>query len=276
MQHKIENGPFKGSTFESTDTYVTADDSGNERSNVFLTKMTQMFLSIFDPLAGWGVTISGELEKLDLVPLANQYQPQGGGYVPTAKFTAKLLNPNGVTVATASSLWTIDGPTAWEKGETNARLRLYDALGLQSKFGAQDVPPVQHSRPRLQSVPLKEQRRVEVRPAEPVETSVPEAKPLEAESPTSGAETDTAKSVAETDADNDSTVVGVEPAKVVSSEVPAQSQIELGSEATADAPPAAMLAQIERLAKLMSKPVPKLATRVEATDFLKRLQKGEV
>ena len=271
MQLKIENGPFNGTEFQKSDTYESYNDDGISRSNVVLAKLTQMFLSVFSPIEGWAVTISGELEKLDLVPLNYERSDHAPQHVPTAIFTAKLINPTGVVVATASTLWTIDGPTAWEKGETNARTRLYEAVGLQSKFSSDFGASSNTTRAKLHAVPAVEQRRVVVKPAEPepdATSKMDEAKVDEVKQ----AASQESKEVAEAPS-NDETPDAAKP--VVESEPSHQGEISLDGDLDPEAPPAAMLSQIDRLAKLMGKTVPTLKTRAEATDYLKRLQKGE-
>ncbi|MCD9046923.1 hypothetical protein [Luteimonas sp. MHLX1A] len=267
MQLKIENGPFNGTEFNPTDTYEKFSDDGSSSNNVLLAKLTQTFLSVFDPLKGWGVSITAELEKLDLVPLSDAFAERAAQYVPTARFLAKLVNPQGVVVATASTLWTIDGPTAWEKGETNARTRLYEAVGLQSKFGNAGpsgggyVP-----RAKLHAVPTREQKRVEVKPAESADSSTTPPAGVENEA-TASAQVQTTAPEVQQAAPTTTTSAPQEPSS--------QSRIDLGDGHDPDAPPQAMQIQIERLAKLMGKTVPVLRTRAEATQFLTKLQRGE-
>lgn len=132
----INDGPFAGTSFtfqEAVRSLVGTDQT--EKAAILMSALNQVFLKHYDPKEGWAVIIEGSMVGLDMSPLpaeSDQVRP-----VPCAKFDARLISPEGRTLATASSIWTICGPTSWEKGETNARLRLYEASGLQTRF---DLP----------------------------------------------------------------------------------------------------------------------------------------
>lgn len=129
----IHDGPFAGTSFtfqEAIQSLVGPEQI--EKAAILMPALNQAFLKHYDPKAGWAVVIEGAMVGIDMTPL--QTESLSGQPVPCAKFDAKLICPAGRTLATASSLWTICGPTSWEKGETNARLRLYEASGLQTRF----------------------------------------------------------------------------------------------------------------------------------------------
>lgn len=133
---EIHDGPFAGTSFtfqEAVQSLVGIDQI--EKAAIMMSALNQAFLKHYDPKAGWAVVIEGAMVGIDMSPLPSESAT--GQPVPCAKFDAKLISPEGRTLATASSLWTICGPTSWEKGETNARLRLYEASGLQTRF---DLP----------------------------------------------------------------------------------------------------------------------------------------
>lgn len=132
----IQEGPFAGTSFtfqEAVQSLVGIDLI--EKAAIMMSALNQAFLKHYDPKAGWAVVIEGAMVGIDMSPLPSESAI--GQPVPCAKFDAKLISPEGRTLATASTLWTICGPTSWEKGETNARLRLYEASGLQTRF---DLP----------------------------------------------------------------------------------------------------------------------------------------
>lgn len=129
----IHDGPFAGTSFtfqEAIQSLVGLEQI--EKAAILMPALNQAFLKHYDPKAGWAVVIEGAMVGIDMTPLSTE--SLSGQPVPCAKFDAKLICPAGRTLATASSLWTICGPTSWEKGETNARLRLYEASGLQTRF----------------------------------------------------------------------------------------------------------------------------------------------
>ncbi|OGU21646.1 MAG: hypothetical protein A2580_18225 [Hydrogenophilales bacterium RIFOXYD1_FULL_62_11] len=137
---QINIGPFRGTQF-TPEQMFTPDPlaSGyDQRQVVMLPALTQAFLETYDPKEGWAVEVSTEVLNIDMHPLDRDgVQPSSA--VPCALFKASLTDPQGRTVATASTVWTISGPTEWEKGESNARTRLYEACGLQGRFG--NPPP---------------------------------------------------------------------------------------------------------------------------------------
>ena len=120
--YQINEGPFAGAQFTDAEVFQRPDSEAEH--GILMGAMTQRFLQKFNPTEGWSVEIKGELIGVDMPPIGDTSP------VPCALFKAELRSPENRVVATASSVWTITGPTAWEKGETNARQRLYAAAGL--------------------------------------------------------------------------------------------------------------------------------------------------
>ncbi len=307
----INNGPFKGETFDASEGYQSVSDDGQVRINIAMARLTQRFLERFPPVDGWSVTINGEFLPMDMVPLPREGQVGAMQHVPSAKFIATLLNAQDRIVGQASTLWTIQGPTDWERGETNARQRLYEAMGLQSRFGEQQSEAV--ARPRGSS--LATVSTIHAAPTKPVTVSPvieePVSRPAE-EQPQPAAEsvTDPVTGPAATEPSTTEPAASkprgrgkakqeaaaapaasvdqasAEPAPATESagntatqaesttdEAPTQGGMDLGeSDPQQQPPPAAMLTQINRLAQLLQKEVPELATRADATAFLASLQ----
>src|SRR5690606_35764417 len=168
---KIKHGPFAGNEFEVNEAYTAINDDGTLRQQVLLATATQRFLEKFPPHEGWSVQVAGELLPLEMVPLTGPVPEDGyrvnAQHVPAAKFVATLTNPSGVVVGSASTLWTISGPTAWERGETNARTRLYEAMGLQIRFGeALPAPESRRQAATVTALPTPDVRPVVVKPIE--------------------------------------------------------------------------------------------------------------
>src|SRR5690606_35785947 len=274
---KIKHGPFAGNEFEVNEAYTAINDDGTLRQQVLLATATQRFLEKFPPHEGWSVQVAGELLPLEMVPLTGPVPEDGyrvnAQHVPAAKFVATLTNPSGVVVGSASTLWTISGPTACERGETNARTRLYEAMGLQIRFGeALPAPESRRQAATVTALPTPDVRPVVVKPIEeepvkahaatapttgeatqaPVQAPMPEPAPVGAPG---------------------HVVPAVQAQPEATAEAPQQQGMELGDGDPDSMPPAPqMLQQITRLAKLMGKEVPHLATRKDATAFLAKLQ----
>lgn len=282
----INNGPFKGETFDATDGYQTTMEDGQVRTTIAMARLTQRFLERFPPAEGWSVAITGEFLPMDMVPLPRNGQVGDMQHVPSAKFVATLFNCNRL-IGQASTLWAIQGPTDWERGETNARQRLYEAMGLQTRFGE----PMSEQVPRARTGGIASVSTIHAAPAKPVTVSPVNEEPVSRstpEEPTPAAESP--KDQAPEPASNRPrsrgkgrqessaapAATGSEPATSPSGENPSapnQGAMELGeTDPQMLPPPEAMLAQIKRLAQLMQKEVPELATRAQATAFLAGLQ----
>lgn len=285
----IQNGPFEGTFFDQGETYLAETDDGSVRYGVHLSRLTQQFLTVFKPSEGWSVSIEGEIKPFDMVPLPNR-DPAAvdpGQHVPTALFVASLRNSQGRVIATASTLWTLRGPTEWEKGETNARLRLYDAVGLQSKFHGigQEQRSTYSGRSDVVQFPVADKKPIVVVPLDN-ETSKSNVRVAPAtDQPASDLQQERDEAVVDDDAVSvsDATSETETAAKLTSEASPdavestnSQEPLDLGSTDPEQQPPAkALLQQIERLAKLLNiGEVPVLKTRAAATAFLVAMQGG--
>lgn len=265
---QINHGPFKGETFAESEAYQSYQEDGTIRSSIQLSKLTARFLAKFSPEKGWSVSVAGDFVPVDMVPLA---RPDDLGasatHVPTAKFVATLTSPEGRVIGTASTLWTIQGPTDWEKGETNARQRLYEAMGLQSRFGdshsANQEPRQRSSLASVSKIHAPSDKPVKVTPLDEEPVTKPKGDKPKEEAPKANAE-----ATKKVDVDT-----GASVAPKTTSPETEQSSIDLGDgDPLQMPPPAAMVQQIERLAKLMQKDLPELKTRQQALDFLAELQ----
>jgi len=125
---KIEKGPFSGTEIPDNELSAITNNDGSTTEWWPATSRTPVFLSTFPPTEGWSIEVRREPGPFNLP----DYRNAVAGNVtvqPTQLFVAVLLR-NGVIVNQASSLEIIDGSKAWERGETNARGRLYEAMGL--------------------------------------------------------------------------------------------------------------------------------------------------
>lgn len=293
----INHGPFKGAEFQPSEGFSWIQEDGTVSTAIRLSILTQLFLEQFPPIEGWSVEISGDFVQVDMVPLPRREDPMAAAtHVPTARFVATLTNPEGRVIGRASSLWTIQGPTDWEKGETNARSRLYEAMGLQSRFGEAVQGDARRRAPALATVSnLHQQEQVKPVTVTPIvndapkapetaeaekasaETSIPdattEAEPAKAPEPETTPAKEAEKHEPEAKATPKRSKAATKAAEQSAEAAPTQSKMDVGEEDPLQLPPpAAMLSQIERLAKLMQKPMPTLATRQQAMDFLAELQ----
>lgn len=125
---KINTGLFAGIDIPENEVKMLKYSNGEQVPFWATAFRTPVFLSVFSPIDGWHVVVENCNGVFDL-PDNRRAMDNEVLVQPTQCFTAKLIKDSTV-VATASSLAIIDGPSAWEAGETNARGRLYDALGL--------------------------------------------------------------------------------------------------------------------------------------------------
>lgn len=147
---KIESGLFAGIEVPDHEIAFLFNDGCEPTPWWAPAFRTPHFLAKFSPFAGWQVLVTPSAGDFNLPDYNNR--PPGGAppEQPTQKFEAQLIK-EGVVYANASSLELIDGEKAWERGETNARGRLYDALGLPGNLKNVQipVPSKQSARPPL-------------------------------------------------------------------------------------------------------------------------------
>ena len=115
---------------------------------------TPYVLEKFSPLEGYAIEVASEPGGFDL-PDPDTIVPDGMGgqrmaNQPTVKFTARLIDPNNRTLATASYLKVINSLSSHQEGETLARGRLYEALGLPS--ASHEVEAVLPASPKVAAV----------------------------------------------------------------------------------------------------------------------------
>lgn len=305
---KIKNGPFAGTQFDARETYVAY---GNEldpvpKAALPMQALTQTFLETFKPTDGYAVEIDGDFVAIDMTP----YENPNKGPCPTAKFQARLSGPDGRVLVTASSLWVISEATSWEKGESNARLRLYAAAGLSARYdqeqedgtsGVSDTSNASRSMDNVRPIiegqsPL---RVVDARPSSdavgfgkpeivksvpskpdnnPDDESVPASDTPEIETPPNGTPVDEGgEAVAEQVPVEQVAAPIVEQTETLQLDGQAPTANQGGKRARAPdhgVPPQALLDNIERLCRLRGIDVPEVATKAEANQFLKTLMGG--
>lgn len=238
---EITQGPFKGTPIPAEEiVFITNPDTMEETAWWPVAARTQVFLEKFAPQDGWSVEVENGPGPFNLPDYRNQIAGQEAVLQPTWLFTTTLKH-NGVIVNQASSLEVIDGPKAWERGETNARGRLYDSMGLPGNVG--------RSRPRG-GVPL-----AVVKTEAPVITPVLE--------------------------DNSAQTTDSSAVEAEASQPDAPSQVSQGSEAKAQAPGQAidrnLLQQIHTMARIKGIQVPaSFADAAEAKQFLKDVVTAKV
>jgi|GEM_PF-3333381 hypothetical protein len=297
--NQILKGPFTGVSFQENAIYERADpeEPGQIEIGIRLQFLTQAFLDKFNPKDGWSVQIGAEPIPFDMFPM----RADANGQVldkpqPTMRFVATLTDPNQRIVATASTVWVIDGPTAYERGETNARLRLYEAAGLPTKLTlSTPVHAGGQVRTRASNVTTLGQaanakpKGYTLRPVEE-ETKAPAAAAFKAPvySGSQGQDGDDAAEVADEgsgspEASETPTVDPTPAAEQSQPEAPAGDASEVTSrkpkakrERAKDSDPApqALLRTISRLCKLRGLEVPVTPTAGEAKAFLASLEGG--
>lgn len=280
MAITIESGPFAGKKFESGTTYYVYPDEkigGTPKIGVFMAELTRVFLQVFDPRLGWAVSIDSEMGGLQLTPLSHGNEVPSTQRSPTVRFIAKLVDPQGRAVVTASSLWTISQPTDWERGETNARQRLYEAAGLQTRF---DIP---ETSTKDDQVPQGGTTRAEaVRPVVvkvPTRAAAPQqVEPSPEPAAVNSAEEPAAPASQEQQARADEAPAWADVTETGDSDLGAAPRTRRNKRARlpddAEAPQGLLVA-IERLCKARGLEVPQVTTKAEAKAVLEKLKVKE-
>lgn len=137
---KIESGLFAGIEIPESEIAFLRNDNGDTTAWWAPAFRTPHFIQKFSPLDGWAVIVNAKAGEFNLPDYANTPDGSAPPVQPTQLFEAKLVK-EGVVFATASSLEIIDGEKAWERGETNCRGRLYDALGLPGALKGGNANP---------------------------------------------------------------------------------------------------------------------------------------
>lgn len=256
----ISKGPFKGESFP-LERMVINDDDGRPKYQARFADATQVFLEKFPPDKGWQLQVVSSMAPLDMPA----YRNAGGQPCPAMFFQASLTSPTGVTIATASTLWVIDGPTAYEKGETNARLRLYQACGLQTAFesvGPASAPP---SGGTGSAAPV-------IKATSEPERSYDRKSDGKTEAPVAAAPAVSDEPAVEVEA-KDSIPEDQAETTEGEHEQPVQEAKDntTGAPANADAPSKSLLKSIETQCRMRGVTMPTLATKAAAMAFLKSL-----
>lgn len=159
---KITRGLFSGVTPGEGELRTLFDRSGQPvlRDGVPVQSFgvhqrTPYVLEKFSPLDGYAIDVVAEPGAFDL-PDPDTIVPDGQGgqrmaNQPTVKFTARLIDPNNRTLATASYLKVINSLSSHQEGETLARGRLYEALGLPS--ASHEVESAPQPAPKVGATP---------------------------------------------------------------------------------------------------------------------------
>lgn len=259
-QLEVNAGPFAGKSLKGN--LVPNLNDITTIATVDAIQATQVFLDTFKPTEGWSVQVTGEVIDLNMVPLANTAGV--AAHCPTALFKAALLK-DGAIVNTASTLWVLSGPTEWEKGETNGRLRLYQAMGLPIRQDLGIIEPMTAKpRPTLTAVPSpykeRDNSQQKIEPDVVVETSNDAA--ASANEPTEQVTIEAQAEVVTTVETQALAPAIPEAPLVLSNPAPV---------ASADAPNKAVLENIRRVCSMRGQKMPELKTKAEAEAFLKQL-----
>ena len=274
---KIMQGPFEGITIP--DAELTVIGSTDPTPWWPTHNRTPVFLKRFPPEQGWSVVVRNEQGPFNLPDYRNTAEGQEPLIQPTQQFIAELRY-KGEVVNSASSLEVIDGPKAWERGETNARGRLYEALGLPGSTRPYQHQLVDEPKPRAPTsgtnkqtgeiVPISRgSSRFEPKPEPapfPVDDpadkaeSTAEASPSEVSAPESASES---HQDAVEEVDKPAETVETKPASKPSTPAKAAKKPS-GINAN-------LWAQIQQQSKLLRREIPEIMTNDDAKQVLKEL-----
>lgn len=131
--HTVAAGPFKDVSSNPGEITRKYDASSGREYLVWDTHArTRHFLDVFAPKDGWKVVVIDEplgIQMLDQFTYDSAGQPV---YQEAWKFTATLLDKDNNPVSNGSTIQLLNCPMALEIGQTRARSKLYQALGLPS------------------------------------------------------------------------------------------------------------------------------------------------
>lgn len=286
----IKNGPFKGTSFDESEAFFLPGqyegDAG--RAGIAMPILTQHFLERFDPSQGWAIQIDAEVMQLDMFPLPREGVDSSAA-APCIRFKGALTSPDGKVVGTSSTVWTMAGPTEWERGETNARQRLYEAMGLQTRF---DIPegvtlarqpasyggttkvvqliPRKPSEPAVAYAPAEDEASAPT--AAPEQTSVAaDDNPLDDQAAVT-TQTAQAEEVAGDTGSSTDAITSTETAPATDEEPSKGTKAKRERLKDEDPAPPVLLEQCRRVAAMRGKTVPdSLKTKGEANAFLRQL-----
>lgn len=129
--YTVPAGPFKGISANAGEIAQKFDHNSCRDYLVWDTHArTRHFLDVFPPKEGWRIEVTEEnlgFKMLDAFTLDPQGRPL---YIDAWRFTATLKDSDGNIVNNGSTIQLMNCPMALEMGETRARSKLYQALGL--------------------------------------------------------------------------------------------------------------------------------------------------
>lgn len=265
---KIENGPFAGTEIPENEVISFFGNDGETIPFWPTHCRTPIFLQRFSAEEGWQVVVNNERGNFDLPDTRNNVVNSNPGPIfvqPTHLFVAMLMK-DGKVFAQASTLAIIDGPSAWERGETTARGRLYEAAGLlgflKHSMASEPAAPVsapKQSIPSVATIPL------------PVEAVAP----AEASSMTSSRRDDDEEAAAASEASESplgQITASQDDGKVVDvrSRAPKGNRTRISRDVNEN-----LRDQILMLAQSRHVEIPEITTNDEAKAVYKKLLKGE-
>jgi len=278
---KIDKGPFADTEIpEGEITHIQTSDGllpfwpTEARTPVFLEK--------YSPEMGWQILVETASGGFDLPDTRNLDQHQQSVLVqPTQMFVVKLVKDDKV-YSQGSTLAIIDGPSAWERGESVARGRMYAASGLpgflklfpnttDSSKGARNIPTVEAT---STTIPLV---------ITPIATESSSRGARDEEEPGSavdlGQSNITGDTASRTDSQVSDLTASAEPTQTPAAAAtvlkhPAAKADRLGKKNIGKEVDENLREQIIVLSESMNVPIPVIETSAEARDFYKKLLRG--
>lgn len=265
---KIESGLFSGIVIPESEIVFLRNDSADATPWWAPVFRTPHFIQKFSPLDGWSVIVNAKPGEFNLPDYENTQAGEKPPVQPTQLFEATLVK-EGIVYATASSLEIIDGEKAWERGETNCRGRLYEALGLPGSLkgtvpapgNAQKNTTKPGQKPPLVVVPMA---------AAPAQTDQVQQQPavtlVEVQAQQHVTDSDSASETPSDQSEPESTTT-----EATSADVTPTTPVQSGPIQHAPGINANLLSQIERQARLVGVPVRSLSSNDDAKKFFAEL-----
>lgn len=135
----VAHGPFAGTIPNASELVEHIDQVTGEKYLTWDTHArTRRFLEVYPPALGWRVLVTQEylgMTMIDAFASVNGVAAENPAWI----FNAELRDANNVLVANASVIQLLNCPMAVEMGQTRARGKLYQSLGLPGRLTAGDV-----------------------------------------------------------------------------------------------------------------------------------------
>ena len=146
--YTVTSGPFKGLEALPGEVIRNTDELGREYSLWDTHARTRHFLETFSPNLGWKVHVEQSFLGMTMEDIWSRDAVGNALQNPAWLFTASLLDKDNNLVSNSSVVQLINCPMSFETGQTRARGKLYQSLGLPGSPSIEDESRLSGFTPR--------------------------------------------------------------------------------------------------------------------------------